>query len=109
MTPAFLPDNCFDGAPGLPHDRPPTRAEVWAHFSHVYRSGVKSGDELRDYCKARYVDGYAYWHGIYQWRKQPDWMPGDPVIPAAVPASLGPDQPRTRIVYECLQIARAAA
>lgn len=104
----FLSESDFFGAPELPHDRPPTRREVWEYYSFIFRNH-RSTEEIKDYCRNYWVEKYTYWFGIYNWRKQPDWVPGQPVIPEAVPTTLFPDEPRSRIIYECLERARRRA
>lgn len=101
----YVPDSRLMTAPRPPLDRPPTRQEVWDTNWHVYQ-GIKERDEIAAMSKAEWVATYVYWFNLKDWRKQPDWVEGDPVIPEAVP-----DGPlwwvevfeNTRTVYACLE------
>jgi len=98
----FVPDDRVEKAPGLPADRPPTRAEVWSHYHAIYfdlkghapstictpRCNSAPPGELEAFCRDEWVWAYVYFYNFKNWRKQPEWLPGDPVIASAVP-----DQP----------------
>lgn len=77
-------------APQLPTDRPPTKAEVWAYWSHIY-DGIKTHAELIADAKADWAYKYATWWLRRGWRKQPDWIEGAPVIDEAVPHFISVD------------------
>lgn len=101
----YLTEADYHGAPELPHHRPPTRREVWEHYSYVYRN-LWEEERIRDFCKARWVDAYVSWYNR-GWRKQPDWKEGDPVIATAVPSRpFFPGDATQRIVYDYLNRAR---
>jgi hypothetical protein len=85
-------------APSLPTDRPPTRAEVWAHYHHIYfdfkghrPNGICTPTCLRTDGNELEVEAAEMWAWRYVvalrngWDKQPDWKEGDEVIPAGVP------------------------
>ena len=122
----YVPDERVDNAPPIPTDRPPTRAEVWARYHHLYfdLKGHKPTPlctdkcqslpvgELEADCLADWVWGYVYFYNFEGWRKQPDWVEGDPVIEAAVPTEpfwSGEGAKWTKIVKECFDRARRAA
>lgn len=84
-TKKFVPDDRWESAPELPTDRPPTREEVWAYTEHMY-ADLKTPHELKAHAAFAWAGTYAYWVNHNGWDKQPDWIPGDEVIPAAVPA-----------------------
>jgi hypothetical protein len=83
----------------LPTDRPPTRAEVWNYYHGIYfdlkghkpstictpRCNTEPEGELERFCQDEWVWGYVYWFNFKDWRKQPEWLPGQDVIPSAVP------------------------
>ena len=119
----FLPDNRVATAPGLPEGRPPTRAEVWEHFHYLYfdlkghaetplcdsRCLHKNEGYLEAFCKEAWVWYYVDAYNRKDWRKQPDWTEGDPVIPEAVPERLfiaGEVSTWNRTIYTCLETAR---
>lgn len=120
-----------DSAPKLPPGRPPTRREVWARYHFIFfdRKGHKATTGCKPTCLhddagelERYCRGAWAWHYISLfifkgWDKQPDWVEGDPVIPAAVPSRSLTDLPFPsgdwgaceRKVYELLDIATREA
>jgi hypothetical protein len=89
-----------DSAPSFPTDRPPTRREVWARYHYIFfdRKGHKvtpsckptclhtDEGELEGYCRGAWAWDYVSRFLFRGWDKQPDWVEGDPVIPAAVPS-----------------------
>lgn len=94
----FVPDERIQSAPAFPLDRPPTRAEVWAHYHHIYFDfkGHRPNTLCTDACirtegnelEVEAAEAWAWWYITRLrngWNKQPDWKEGDPVIPAAVP------------------------
>lgn len=105
MTKTYLPDSAFHGAPQLSTDRPPTRREVWDHYSYVYGE-TWTHEKIVDWCRTNWIAHYVYWYNVRGWRKQPDWKESDPVIPEAVPTTLFfPDQQNSwrKRVYDCLE------
>jgi hypothetical protein len=78
-------DARHENAPPMPFDRPPTRAEVWAHVQHYYSGGDKTEAQLQAMARDRWAGNYVYWVNFNGWKKQPDWTEGDPVIEAGVP------------------------
>jgi hypothetical protein len=79
-------------APELPTHRPPTKREVWDRYSFIY-GDIKPPDELTRFCRDAWVWLYVEAFNFRAWRKQPDWVDGDPVIDAAVPTKpFPPDQ-----------------
>ena len=96
----YVPDARVMSAPKLPLDRPPTRAEVWAHYHHIYfdLKGHKpnglctdsclrtAGNELEDECRSMWA--WMYVSRLRKgWDKPPDWQEGDPFTPGLVPAA----------------------
>lgn len=71
-------------APPIPTNRPPTRAEVWAHVQHFY-GNLKTTAELEKMARDRWAGNYIYAVNFNGWRKQPDWTEGDPVIDVGLP------------------------
>lgn len=110
MTKKFVPDDRWQSAPPLPPDRPPTREEVWAYTEHMYE-GLKSPDEMRAHAAFAWAGTYVYWVNHNGWDKQPDWTPGDPVVPAAVPrqGDIKSGDHSYPIVKSYLEQARSAA
>lgn len=119
----FVPDNRLTAAPPLPEGRPPTRAEVWARNHAIYfdlkghsrtpsctdSCHIQEWGELEGFCKEAWVYYYVDAYNHRDWRKQPDWKEGDPVIPEAVPNRIfmaGDVSGWNRIVYGCLETAR---
>jgi hypothetical protein len=122
----FIPDDRLEKAPGLPTDRPPTRAEIWAHYHAIYfdlkghapstlctpRCVTKPEKELEKFAGDEWVWAYVYFYNFKGWRKQPEWLPGDPVVASGVP-----DQPFQsgayiewkRIVVKMIETVKAAA
>ena len=91
-------------APPLPSDRPPTRKEVWDHFSFIFPE--RERDDLAVYCREAWVWYYVEAYNFRGWRKQPDWTEEDPVIDAAVPTEPfypGSQKEWERRVYLALQ------
>lgn len=84
MSKKFVPDDRWESQPDFPTDRPPTRAEVWEYVQHYYHD-LKSEREMKAYAAQCWAGNYVYWVNFHGWDKQPDWKPGDPVIPAGVP------------------------
>lgn len=120
-----------DSAPKFPEGRPPTRREVWEHYHHIFfdRKGHKETPackptclhedegELEGYCRDAWVWAYMSRFLFHGWDKQPEWVEGAPVIPAAVP-SRSLDRPsfvagdwkrNVAKVYELLSIAQKEA
>ncbi len=80
----YVPDNRYAIAPALPEDRPPTRAECWKHYS-IYFGGVKPHGEIVRFARNQWAWMYVTWVNNRGWRKQPDWVEGDPVRSKNVP------------------------
>jgi hypothetical protein len=127
FTPKYVPIlERLPKVPALPTERPPTRREVWEHYHGIYfdfkghsRSPLctprclhNETRELESYCRDAWAWGYIqrFVSGMKGWDKQPDWVEGDPVIPAAVPdvsAFLSGDWASClRTVKECFQTAQ---
>lgn len=101
LTRRFISDNQYESAPPIPTDRPPTRAEVWAHVQHYYE-GVKTREEMEGFAKATFIGNYVRWVNLQDWRKPPDWTPGELEPPAACPTGpIYPEQMQAK-VYELL-------
>lgn len=117
----FVPDFRVEQAPRLPAGRPPTRREVWErlHFLYYDLKGHAPSPLCSDKCRRKpegvleamarseWTWAYVYRHIFRGWRKQPDWVEGDPVISEAVP----PDGlfvsggPHTQQLYHFFSIA----
>lgn len=96
-------------APILPTHRPPTKRECWDRYSFIY-ADIKSEEELRVFCRDAWMWFYVSAVNFKSWRKQPDWVDGDPVIHEAVRHEpFPPDQGYwTREVERLFQIAKTA-
>lgn len=81
---SFVEDSVIASAPPLPTGRPPTKLEVWEHYSHIY-NGRKSATELKTFCRGAWAWLYLEYVNFKGWQKHPDWVEGDVVIDAAVP------------------------
>jgi hypothetical protein len=79
----YASDERMMAAPKLPTDRPATKKEVWARYHFIYHD-IKSPDDLASYCRDAWVWYFVEAVNFHQWRKQPDWVEGDPVIDEAV-------------------------
>ena len=118
----FVPDSRIHGAPPLPKGRPPTRAEVWERNHYIYydlKGHTKTPicrpeckhqfpGELEGFCKEAWVYYYVDAFNHRDWRCQPNWKEGDPVIPEAVPDVVfkgGDVSGWNRTVYACLETA----
>lgn len=86
----FIPDDIVMSAPQLPTHRPATKGEVWEHYKHIYGQSKKM-TELVDFARGAWAWDYVQWVNFAGWRKQPDWMEGDEIIPDACPT--GPFEP----------------
>jgi hypothetical protein len=93
----------WESAPKFPVDRPPTKAEVWAFYSHIYKN-VKTDAELKSQARTAWALKYIFWW-MQGWRKQPDWVEGDAVIEAAVPHRISL-QNYERAVYDAWDVAQ---
>ena len=80
----YVPDNRYAIAPALPEDRPPTREECWNHYS-IYFAGVKPTEKIVTFARDQWAWMYVTWVNTRGWRKQPDWVEGDPVRSENVP------------------------
>lgn len=80
----YVADDRYLTAPAMPTDRPPTKEEVWAYWSHQL-DGVKTTDEIKLFARGSWAWAYVYEVNFRGWRKHPDWVPGDPVIHEATP------------------------
>lgn len=79
-----VPDNRYETAPKLPRGRPRTKREVMDYWEHVLKD-VKTDAEIKAHARSSWAWDYV-WHVNFQgWDKHPDWVPGEPVIPEAVP------------------------
>lgn len=95
----YVPDERIQKAPELPTDRPATRREVWERNHAIYfdfkshrrtpicteRCDHDRPGELEAFCREAWVWYYVDAYNHRDWRKQPDWTEGDPVIAEAVP------------------------
>jgi hypothetical protein len=115
-----LPDDRVMAAPRLPANRPPTRREVWdrCHALYFDRKRHKArpdctercltderGGELESFCRDGWVWYYVSAFNFNGWRKQPDWVEGDPVIEQAVPFRQFEVEQQSKwaeTVYSCL-------
>lgn len=96
-TRQFVPDHRYEGAPPVPTDRPPTRAEVWAHVRHYY-ADIKTEQEMRDFAAATWIGNYTYWVNVNGWRRQPDWKEGDGIVEEACPTGpIFPDEMHSKV------------
>lgn len=110
MTKKFVPDDRWQSAPELPTDRPPTREEVWAYTEHMY-ADLKTRQEMQAHAAFAWAGTYVYWVNHNNWGKQPDWIPGAPVIASAVPkqGEIKSGDHSYPIVKSFLEQARSAA
>lgn len=91
------PEEQYRTAPRMPSGRPPTKAEVWEWTVHMY-GGTFPEEKLKVMAQDTWAWSYIWQVNRKGWNKQPDWLPGDPVIAAAVPA--GPFTPeRSHFVH----------
>lgn len=105
MTKKFLTHERLAQAPLLPADRPPTRREVWDREFALYHD-IKTHDEMAARARTAWAYAYTRWFNTKGWRKQPDWVEGDPVFEDCVPA--GPlwwvdVLKNERDIYACLE------
>lgn len=84
MTTRFVPDNRYATAPVLPTNRPPTRAECLAQARHFYED-VKTEQEIVTFARDHWAWRYVCWVNDKNWKAQPDWVEGDPIIDVGVP------------------------
>lgn len=82
---SFVPDNRYETAPPLPTNRPPTRRECFAYYSHVFKD-VKDDTAIAQHAREVWAWRYVEWVNGRGWRKQPDWVEGAPVIDVGLPA-----------------------
>jgi len=98
----FVNDGVWATAPKMPHDRPPTRAEVWAYVHHCYEA-VKTHDEMVAHAKCLFVGNYVYAVNLRGWDKPPDWTEGDPAPPKRCPTAPIPGDEAAATVYRLLE------
>jgi hypothetical protein len=116
-----LPDDRVMAAPRLPANRPPTRREVWERcHDAVLRPEAPQGpsglhravlERTRRAASSKRSarDGWVWYYvsafNFNGWRKQPDWVEGDPVIEQAVPFRQFEVEQQSKwaeTVYSCL-------
>jgi len=78
------PEEQFKTQPRMPGDRPATKEEVWSWVVHMY-GGTFEVPKLKQMAQDKWAWSYVYFVNFDGWKKQPDWLPGDPVIAEAVP------------------------
>ena len=118
-----ISDDRVMNAPRLPEGRPPTRMEVWAREHALYydRKRHKLRDGCSSVCKmsdefgeleARCREGWVWYYvaafNFKGWRKQPEWIEGNAVVPEAVPTREFTVTERStwaETVYRCLNTA----
>lgn len=108
MTGKFIPDARVTQAPQMPKGRPPTRQECWEHFWFLFHDR-KSKAQIAGMARDKWVYAYVYWHGRNGWRCQPDWTPGTPIIPEAVPQGtlyFAEPAKNYEILTRCLELAQ---
>lgn len=106
----YLTEAAYHGAPPRPCHRPGTRAELWAHYSHIY-DGFWSRERIADFCREVWIWDYVYWVNFNGWDKQPDWKEDDPIVPAGVPTKPFRSDQRGQwgeIIYSLLHATRRA-
>lgn len=84
------PEEQYKTQPKMPVDRPSTKQEMWEWVVHMY-GGVFEEQKLREIAQGQWAWSYVRAVNFDDWRKHPDWLPGDPVIADAVP--VGPIRP----------------
>ena len=80
----YVPDDRYETSPKMPSGRPRTKQEVFAYWTHVLKD-VKTDEEIKDMARGSWAWDYVWHVNFRQWDKHPDWTPGEPVIPEAVP------------------------
>lgn len=94
-----VPDERIETAPTLPKERPATKREVWERYHAIFfdrkghrrtpictdRCNHRNPGELETFCREAWAWYYVSAFNFHEWRKQPEWVEGDPVIPEAVP------------------------
>ena len=80
----YVADNQYAITPALPEDRPPTREECWSYYNS-YFAGVKKTQDIVRFARDQWAWMYVTWVNTRGWRKQPDWVEGDPVRSENVP------------------------
>ena len=78
------PEEQYVTQPKMPGDRPATKEEVWTWVAHLY-GGTFDVAKLKQLAQDKWAWSYVYFVNFDGWRKQPDWLPGDPVVADAVP------------------------
>lgn len=102
------PEEQYATAPKMPTERPCTKQEMWDWVVHMY-GGVFETPKLKELAQGQWAWSYVRAVNFEGWRKQPDWLPGDPVIAEAVPAGpLFPDQSNFSTVNKLWAIAQEA-
>ena len=84
MTQTFVADDRYTNAPVLPTNRPPTREECWNQAKHFYE-GIKTDEEIATFARDHWAWRYVCWVNDKNWKAQPDWVEGDPIIDVGVP------------------------
>ena len=79
-----MPDNRHATIPPLPEGRPPTREECWNYYS-LYFAGLKNQHDIIRFARDQWAWMYVTWVNTRGWRKQPDWVEGDPVRVEGIP------------------------
>lgn len=103
----YVTEDRWETAPKPPLDRPPTRAETWAYYSHIYADDLENA-AIR--ARNTWAWLYVYCFNFRGWRKQPDWKEGDPVIEAGIPnGPFFPGEANYASVKLLLDAARRAA
>jgi hypothetical protein len=78
------PEEQYKSAPKMPSDRPATKLECWELCVHLY-GGVMDEAKIKEVAQGKWAWSYIYAVNFEQWRKQPDWVEGQKIIPSAVP------------------------
>lgn len=102
------PEEQYLTAPKMPTDRPCTKQEMWDWVVHMY-GGIFGTPKLKELAQGQWAWSFVRFVNQKGWRKQPDWVPGDPVIADAVPAGpITPDQANFATVNKLWAIAQEA-
>lgn len=102
------PEEQYKTQPKMPVGRPATKQEVWDWVVHMY-GGIFSAEKLKEMAGRKWAWDYVWEVNFNGWRKQPDWLPGDPVVADATPVGpLSPEQSSYPYVNKLWAIAQAA-
>lgn len=78
------PEEQYLTQPKMPRDRPATKQEIWEWTVHMY-GGVFELPKLQKLAQDAWAWSYVRAVNKEGWKKQPDWLPGDPIVAEAVP------------------------